>query len=83
MTSYNIVREIVSKVLANSRELPEDYRDADETTRRRVERMAEEQGTTAAEVWHIVRAQHAQDIASAREGNTGFDPEAIARAARR
>lgn len=82
MPSYNVVSSIVSKVLANSPDLPADYRDADAQTQRRVERMAEAQSTTPAQIWEVIRAQHAKDKAEAN-GEGGFDAAAIAKAARR
>lgn len=81
MTAYNIVSEIVSKVIRNSPDLPADYRDADASTRSRVERMAEEQGTTPARVWEVIRAQHTKDKSDAN--GEGFNPEEIAKASRR
>jgi phage gp29-like protein len=82
---YNIVSSIVSKVLANSPDLPSDYRDADLATQRRVEREAEAQGTTPARIWQVLRAQHSADIKQAADAvnGTGFDPGAIAKSARR
>jgi DNA-binding LacI/PurR family transcriptional regulator len=81
MPSYSIVSALVSKVLANSPELPADYRDADAATRRKVENMAEAQGSTPARIWEVIRAQHSEDIRNAQ--GQGFDAEAIAKAARR
>lgn len=81
MPSYSIVGEVVSNVLANSPDLPADYRDADKQTQRRVERMAEVQGTTPARIWEVIRAQHGEDKREAQ--GEGFNAAAVAAAARR
>lgn len=81
MPNFNIVSEIVSNVLANSPDLPASYRDADASTRSRVERMAEAQKTTPEKLWEVIRAQHSEDKRDA--SGDGFNAETIAKAARR
>lgn len=78
MQTYNIT-ELVNSVLRKSK-LPDKFDDLDESTKKRLRREAEADGTTPEAIYEVIKAQRAQDLASG-DGN-GFDPDAIAKAAR-
>lgn len=76
MPDMNTITAIVSAAM-KAAPLPEDYRDADLQTQRKVEREAEKQGITPAQYWAAVRAQAQHEAAANDEAAT------IAKAARR
>lgn len=78
-SKFNLVSKIVHDVSQDT-DLPEHWQDLDALTKARLERMAQEQNSSPATLWAAVRAQHEQ---ARRDAADGFDPGAIARAARR
>lgn len=80
MLNYNIVHDLVRKTL-REKPLPEDINDLDEVARRRIEKQAYAAGSTPQALYAVIRAQQAEDLKDPRED--GFDPAAIAKAARR
>lgn len=75
MTAYNIT-ELVKSAIKKA-PLPANYDDLDEASKARLERQAEAEGTTPHKLYEVIRAQAAADAAEE------FDPQAIAKKARR
>lgn len=78
MASYNITDLV--KNAQKKAPLPRNFNDLDEQTKRVLRRKADAQGITVENLYAGILAQAEQD--AAEEGN-GFDPAAIAKAARR
>lgn len=74
MTSYNALAEIVGAA-KQAAPLPEDYRDLNAQSRRRVEREAAEAGVTPQQFWKA--------ILDAERADAAFEAHAIAKDARR
>lgn len=75
MPRYNITN-LVKNAIKNE-PLPENYRELDQTTKRRLQREADAQGITPENLYDAIRAQ------ASRDSGDDFDPVAIAKAARR
>lgn len=75
MANYNIT-DLVKNAIKDE-PLPANYRDLDETTKRRLSREAEAKGTSPEALYEAIKAQASMDAAD------DFDPAAIAKAARR
>jgi len=76
---YNIVRDLVRKTLRDN-PLPENFWDLPDRDQRPFLERANRDGVKPEDLYEVVKTQRAEDLKNSADG--GFDPAAIARAAR-